>query len=37
VYEEVSYDKPKSILKKLSQIEKSISSGIEELTELIDG
>ena len=37
VYEEVSYEKPKDILKKLAQTEKSISSGIEELTELIDG
>ncbi len=37
VYEEVSYEKPKVILKKLTQIEKSISSGIEELTELLDG
>ncbi|MFT3737998.1 MAG: N-6 DNA methylase [Breznakibacter sp.] len=34
VYEEVSYEKPNVILKKLSEIEKSINNGINELTEL---
>jgi type I restriction enzyme M protein len=34
VYEEVRYDKPNMILKKLSEIEKSINNGINELTEL---
>lgn len=34
VYEEVVYEKPNVILKKLSEIEKSINNGINELTEL---
>ncbi len=34
-YEEVIYDKPKVILKKLSTIEKTINEGLEELTELV--
>src|SRR5690606_6860828 len=34
VYEEVVYEKPKVILKKLSELEKAINIGIIELTEL---
>lgn len=34
-FEEVIYEKPKVILKKLTDIEKSINEGLEELTELV--
>jgi type I restriction enzyme M protein len=34
VYEEIVYEKPSLVLKKLSEIEKAINNGINELTEL---
>jgi type I restriction enzyme M protein len=34
VYEDINYEKPTLILKKLSEIEKAINTGIIELTEL---
>ena len=34
VFEEVNYEKPNLILKKLSSIEKTIQDGLNELTEL---